>query len=134
MPIITSPLPTSHCSFPWGCKPLPPGLSGKDKKDPYESSFLNQHTEHKLQQSRSNDIFIKLLHITSGLRLRGSLGDWPGPLSPTSLLHEKAVFGNRMMHKRGKIYLYEESSFHVDGKQKSFGVIAELWDKQGKEE
>ena len=58
----------------WGCKHLPPGLSGKDKKDPYESSLLNQHTEHKLQQSRSNDIFIKLLHITSGLR--GFGGAW----------------------------------------------------------
>lgn len=45
----------------------------------------------------------------------------------------KAVLGNKMMYKRGKMYPYEESSFHVDGKQKSFGVIAELWDKQGKE-
>ena len=84
----------------------------------------------------SQEVMTSLLNFSTLPVVWEALGE-PGwlasPLIPTSLLHDKAVLGNKMMYKRGKMYLYEESSFHVDGKQKSFGVIAELWDKQGKE-
>lgn len=33
------------------------------------------------------------------------------------------------MHKRGRIYLRKEPSFHVDGKWKNLWVRAKLWDQ-----